>query len=328
MNSPIITLDHLKKYFTTPVKKEGLKASFASLFNREYKEIKAVDDISFEIGEGELVAFLGPNGAGKTTTLKMLSGILYPTSGTINVLGFKPQDRKPEFQKQIALVMGQKNQLWWDLPATDTFLLNKEIYGIPSTQYKKTLAELIDVLDVSDILTTPVRKLSLGQRMKCELIASLLHQPKILFLDEPTIGLDIVTQRKIRTFLLEYNKRAKTTIILTSHYMDDVKAVCDRVIMIDHGHKIYDGEIAKLFQKYANDKYLHVEFEDKVVKKNLSEIGNIIEFDGTTAIIAVPREKHAEKAAALLKKFEITNLDIKEVELEDIILKLFSRESL
>ena len=320
-----IKVSGLKKYFKVAQKSEGFRGSFQSLFNRKFKEVKAVDNVSFEIKPGEMVAFLGPNGAGKTTTLKMLSGILYPTAGEVSVLGFTPWHRQAQFQKQISLVMGQKNQLWWDLPPTDTFLLNKDIYKIPSKQYSSTLEELVELLEIKEILNTPVRRLSLGQRMKCELIASLLHQPKVIFLDEPTIGLDIVIQKKIRVFLREYNKKYNATIILTSHYMDDVKEICDRVILINHGHKIYDDQIKKLMSEYANEKYLRVDFEQEIKKEALFHIGKIIEFDGFSATIAVPREDHAKKAAELLTKFEIENIDIMEVELEDVIIKSFSK---
>ena len=324
MEHSIISVRNLKKYFQVAQRGEGFSAAVASVFKREYKEVKAVDDISFEIAAGEMVAFLGPNGAGKTTTLKMLSGILYPTSGRVEVLRFTPQKRQPEFQKQISLVMGQKNQLWWDLPPTDTFLLNKDIYKIPQDQYNAFLDELTELLAVTDSLSTPVRKLSLGQRMKCELIASLLHKPMVIFLDEPTIGLDIVVQKKIRAFLKDYNKKYNATIILTSHYMDDVKEVCDRVILINHGRKVYDDQIKKLIAEYANEKYLRVDFEDEVKKEDLRGIGKIVEFDGFQATIAVPRADHAKKAAELLTKFQVDNIDIQEVELEDILIKSFS----
>lgn len=320
----VITVKNLKKHFRVAQKGEGFGASLKSLVKKEYKEVKAVDSISFEIGSGELVAFLGPNGAGKTTTLKMLSGILYPTSGEASVLGFAPHNRQTEFQKQISLVMGQKNQLWWDLPPTDTFILNKDIYKIPNSQYKETLAELVDLLEVEDILNTQVRKLSLGERMKCELIASLLHRPKVIFLDEPTIGLDIAIQKKMRAFLKELNKKNNTTIILTSHYMDDVKEVCDRVILIDHGKKVFDDQISKLISDYAKHKYLKVEFEKEVSRDDLMEYGTVIEFDGFQTTLEVSRVDHAKKAAALLTNLPVANIDIKEVELEDIILQYFS----
>jgi len=321
----VIEVNNLSKQFSVAEKAEGFGASVKSLFNRKYKIVKAVDKISFNISEGEMVGFLGPNGAGKTTTLKMLTGILYPSGGEVKVLGYTPTDRIEAFQKQISMVMGQKNQLWWDLPPTDGFLMNKEIYQIPSLEYKATLAELVEILDIRDVLSTPVRKMSLGQRMKCELIASLLHKPKLLFLDEPTIGLDVATQKRVREFLRRINREYNTTIILTSHNMEDVQAVCDRIIMVDHGHKVYDGSIANLISSYATDKYLQVDFEKEVPKKELQKIGRVVEYDGWKAVIAVPRKGHAKKAAELLTKFEIDNLDIQEVKLEDIMLKHFSK---
>lgn len=321
----VIDVKDLSKEFSVPEKAEGFGASVKSLFNRKYKIVKAVDKISFSIAEGEMVGFLGPNGAGKTTTMKMLTGILHPTAGSVKVLGYTPTDRIEAFQKQISMVMGQKNQLWWDLPPTDGFLMNREIYQIPHDEYKKTLAELVEILDISEVLSTPVRKMSLGQRMKCELIASLLHRPKVLFLDEPTIGLDIATQKRVREFLRKINLEFNTTIILTSHNMEDVQAVCDRIILIDHGHKVYDGAIANLISTYATEKYLQVDFEQEVPKAELEKIGKIVEYDGWKVVIAVPRKDHAKRAAELLTKFEVDNLDIQEIKLEDIILKHFSK---
>lgn len=322
---PVIEVNNLSKHFSVPEKAEGFGASLKSLVNRKYKVVKAVDDISLSIMEGEMVGFLGPNGAGKTTTLKMLTGILYPSSGEVSVLGFTPTERKVAFQKQISLVMGQKNQLWWDLPPTDGFLMNKEIYGIPYAQYRKTLDELVELLDISEVMSTPVRKMSLGQRMKCELIASLLHRPKLLFLDEPTIGLDVVTQKRVREFLRKINREFKTTIILTSHNMEDVEAVCERIIMIDHGHKVYDGTITNLISTYATEKYLSLDFDDEVPKHKLEKYGRIVEYDGWKVVLSVPRVGHAKIAAELLTKFEVDNLDIQESKLEDIILNNFSK---
>jgi ABC-2 type transport system ATP-binding protein len=255
----------------------------------------------------------------------MLTGILYPTSGQLDVLGYTPTDRLVAFQKQISLVLGQKNQLWWDLPPTDGFLMNKEIYGIPTDQYRKTLDELVELLDISDVLSTPVRKMSLGQRMKCELIASLLHRPKLLFLDEPTIGLDVGTQKRVREFLRKINREFNTTIILTSHNMEDVEAVCDRIIMIDHGHKVYDGAIANLISKYATEKYLSLDFDDDVPKEKLEQYGRVVTYEGWKAVIAVPRKDHAKRAAEILTAFQVDNLDIQEITLEDIILKYFTK---
>ncbi|MEK7623660.1 MAG: ABC transporter ATP-binding protein, partial [Patescibacteria group bacterium] len=249
---PIISVNNLSKTYEYYKKQPGLLNSLKSLFHREKLFTKAVKDVSFTIDEGEFVGFLGPNGAGKTTTLKMLSGIIYPTTGTASVLGYTPWKRQPVFQKQFALVMGQKNQLWWDLPAMESFLLNKEIYEVPEKQFRATLDELTELLDIGKLLDIPVRKLSLGERMKCELVAALLHSPKVLFLDEPTIGLDVVSQHNIRQFLKTYNKEKKTTIILTSHYMEDVEALCERVVIINHGALMYDGSLQQLLDKYID----------------------------------------------------------------------------
>lgn len=245
----LIKVNDLVKNYSTYKKEPGITGSLKSMFSRKYETVKAVENISFEIDEGELIGFIGPNGAGKTTTLKCLSGLLYPTSGDIEVLGFTPQQRKKEFLKDIGLIMGQKNQLWWDLPAIDTFILQKEIYEIPASKYKKTLTDLLDLLDANDIYKVPVKKLSLGQRMKMEIIATLLHNPKVLFLDEPTIGLDVVMQKTLRSFIKEYNNKYKATIILTSHYMKDVEELCKRVIVINHGKILYDGQLSNLVKK-------------------------------------------------------------------------------
>ncbi len=251
VSMPIIEVKNLTKTFKIYKKEPGLSGSLKSLFSRKYENKTAVNDVSFSIEEGELIGFIGPNGAGKTTTLKMLSGLLYPSGGSVSVLGYKPFDRKNEFLKQISLVMGQKNQLWWDLPPMDTFLLNKEIYEISDKDFKSRVEELSELLDVKDILNVQVRKLSLGQRMKCELMAALLHHPKILFLDEPTIGLDVVVQQKLRDFIKEYNIKYKATILLTSHYMRDVKHLCKRVVVINYGQIIYDGNLDQLTKQYA-----------------------------------------------------------------------------
>lgn len=320
----VIKVDHLTKYYRVHQKEPGLSGSLKSLFNRKYYDAKAVDDISFSIKEGELIGFIGPNGAGKTTTLKCLSGLLYPTSGKVEVLGFTPFERKHPFLKQISLVMGQKNQLWWDLPAIDSFLLNKEIYEISDTVYKKTLDELTELLDVKDILQVQVRKLSLGQRMKCELIAALIHNPKILFLDEPTIGLDVVMQQKLRDFIKEYNKRYNATILLTSHYMKDVEQLCERVIIIDHGKILYDGALSDIVKKYVKNKTLSIVFIKPVSKEKLSKLGEIIEYDETNATLSVPREKTSQIAAKLLETFPVDDLNIEEANIEEIIRDVFS----
>ena len=327
-SQPVIEIKNLKKYFKVYQKEPGLWGSIKSLWNRKYEEVKAVDDISFKINQGEVVGFIGQNGAGKTTTLKVLSGLLYPTAGKVSVLGYNPWDRKSEFQKQFALVMGQKNQLWWDLPPVETFLLNKAIYEIPDKQYQETLDRLVDLLDVRDVLKVQVRKLSLGQRMKCELIAALLHNPKVLFLDEPTIGLDVVMQKVLRDFIKSYNKEFGATIILTSHYMDDVKELCERAIIIDHGHKIFDGKLQDIIDKYARNKILSLTFSKKVTRKDLEKFGDLKEFDedGTaqTATLLVNRKKAAPTAAKLLDKLPVQDVTIEEPPIEAIIREVFS----
>jgi len=326
----VISVSNLKKYYRVYQKEPGLAGSVKSLFHRKYEDVKAVNDISFSINEGELVGFIGPNGAGKTTTLKVLSGLLYPTAGEAKVLGFTPFDRKNVFQKQFSLVMGQKNQLWWDLPALDSFLLNKEIYEIPDDQFKTTLANLVDMLDLNQFLKIQVRKLSLGQRMKCELAASLLHSPKVLFLDEPTIGLDVVMQKKIRDFLKDYNQKFKATIILTSHYMDDVKELCSRVIIIDKGQIFFDGRLDQIIKKYADHKTLEVVFEGPIEKKDFNIISDakIKDFHLPRVVFSVKRQLVNQVAAKLLTKFHVADLNITESSIEDIIREVFTGRDL
>lgn len=323
---PIIKVSHLCKYYKQHKKEPGLKGSIKALFKRKYKTIKAVDDISFCIDQGEMVGFIGPNGAGKTTTLKVLSGLLYPTSGEATVLGYIPHKRQADYQKQFSLVMGQKNQLWWDLPAIESFILNKEIYEVPKEQYEKTVEELSELLDVKDVLKVQVRKLSLGQRMKCELIAALLHSPKVLFLDEPTIGLDVVMQKKIREFFKEYNERYKTTVILTSHYMDDVKELCKRIIMINKGKVVYDGSLEEIIKKYAGNKYITLIFLKEVQKQDLKAFGKVVNYEPLKATLSIPRKEVPHVAAEILKKLPIDDVDIAEPEIEDIIRQLFQAE--
>ena len=299
--------------------------SLRSLVARKYETVKAVDDISFDIAEGELIGFIGPNGAGKTTTLKCLSGLLYPTSGEASVMGFTPFERKNPFLKQIALVMGQKNQLWWDLPAVETFLLNKEIYEIEDSQYKTTLGELVELLDVEKLLKVQVRKLSLGERMKMELIAALIHSPRVLFLDEPTIGLDVVMQKKMRDFIASYNQLHKSTILLTSHYMEDVRQLAKRVIIIDHGKILYDGKLDSLVKKFAKHKVLSVILDEYVAPEKLAEVGELVSYDFPKAVIRVPRSASNVAAADLLQKFPVDDLNIEEPDIEDIIRDVFTK---
>lgn len=322
----IISVHNLTKSYQSYKKEPGLLGSIKSLIKREYSEKKAIDDISIAIEEGELVGFIGPNGAGKTTTLKCLSGLLHPTSGDVSVMGFTPFDRKDAFLKQMSIVMGQKNQLWWDLPAVETFILNKEIYEIPKAEFDRTLDELSNLLGVTDILQVQVRKLSLGQRMKMELIGSLLHKPKVLFLDEPTIGLDVFVQKKLRDFIREYNRRYKATIILTSHYMQDVKELCDRIIVINYGKLIYDGSLKDIIKKYSPEKQIIVIFSEPVEKEKLEKLGKIIEIDFPKVILSVPLHDYKRVAAKLLEDFPVEDLNIEDPTIEGVIRDIFSNE--
>ena len=303
-----ILANNLRKIYSVQKKRPGLSGSFKDLFSPIHEQKQAVKDVSFVIDEGELVGFIGPNGAGKTTTLKMLSGLLYPSAGSVRVLGFDPWKRQYDFLRQISLVMGQKNQLWWDLPAIESFNLARDIYDIPSSVYKKMLNQLVEMLDIGDVLNVQVRKLSLGQRMKAELVAALIHSPKILFLDEPTIGLDVLMQQSMRSFLKEYNQNSTGSIILTSHYMDDVKELCKRVIIIDQGGIIYDGLLSDVIAKFSQHKIIEV-----------------ITSSGTTTH-KVLRGKVAQKAAELLKDPSVIDINIKEVEIEDVIRQVFSNK--
>ncbi len=321
--SPVITATHLSRSFPVALKKPGIRGALKGLFWREYKQVSAVNDISLEINEGELVGFIGPNGAGKTTTLKMFSGLLCPTSGRVRVLGVDPFDRSHPFLRQISLVMGQKNQLWWDLPAADTFLLQKEIYSIAEDDFTKRLGELVEMLGVGDVLDTPVRKLSLGQRMKMELIASLLHRPKVLFLDEPTIGLDVVAQEQMRVFLKDYNERYNATILLTSHYMEDVKALCPRVVVIDHGKLLFDGLLADLIAKYTKHKLVTLRLEKRIPLKTLQNFGTVTAYDYPSVTFSAVRSQTKQLALRLLKELPVEDIDVAEAKIEDVIKEVF-----
>lgn len=305
----VITVEHLTKSYQTQKKREGLAGSLRDLVNPIYEEKVAVNSISFSIEPGELVGFIGPNGAGKTTTLKTLSGLLYPTSGTVRVLNQDPWERKDSFLRSISLVMGQKNQLWWDLPASESFALNRDIYNISDKVYKHNLKTLVEMLDLGSVLDVQVRKLSLGQRMKAELVAALLHDPKVLFLDEPTIGLDVTMQSQVREFIKSYNRTHDGAIMLTSHYMADVVELCKRVIIISEGSILYDGELAGVISKFSSHKIIEVILQD-----------------GTTKTYKVPRSKIAEKTAKLLADLPISDINIKEVAIEDIIRQVFAKK--
>src|SRR5436190_9105761 len=308
----IISLHHFSKSYKIYKKEPGLLGSIQSVFNRKYEKVKAVDDVSFEIVEGELIGFIGPNGAGKTTTLKCLSGLLYPSHGKISVLGYTPFERKNQFLKQISLVMGQKNQLWWDLPGMETLLLNKEIYEVPDKQFKDVVTDLSQILDAESFLKIPVRKLSLGQRMKMELMAALIHNPKVLFLDEPTIGLDVVMQKNLRDFIKAYNKKYNATIILTSHYMGDVEELCKRIIIINHGKILYDGLLADLVKKHAPFKVISIILEDHIDPKHLEGFGEIKKFLYPELQLHVTKEDAQNILSKAMKLLPIEDIKIED----------------
>ena len=320
-----ISVKNLVKTYQVFKKEPGILGTFKSLVSRKYEKVKAVDDISFSIKEGELVGFIGPNGADKTTTLKCLSGLLYPTSGEISVLNFKPWQRKRQFLTNISFVMGQKNQLWWDLPAIETFLLNKEIFEINDSQFKKTLGELVDLLDAKDILNIQVKRLSLGQRMKCELIAALIHLPKVLFLDEPTIGLDVVMQEKLREFVKSYNKNFHSTIILTSHYMEDVQNLAKRVIVINFGKIVFDGLLTELVKKKAPYKLISFMERNKDNFVIIKKLGKIIEQDFPKLTIRVSSKDSNRIASQILDNFTVEDLTIEEADIAEIIREVFEK---
>lgn len=322
MNKAII-VDKLTKNFEISEKNFGIKGSISSFFSPTKKKIRALKGLSFSVQPGELVGFIGPNGAGKTTTLKTLSGLLYPSSGFVSVMDFDPWDKSHEFLKQISLVMGQKNQLWWDLPVIESFELNKTIYEISDKDYKKNLDELVGLLDVSKLLKTQVRKLSLGQRMKMELIAALIYKPKVLFLDEPTIGLDLVAQQNVRDFIYEYNKKNEATILLTSHNMNDLVDLARRVIVIDEGRLVFDGALEKLTETFAKEKIIKATLSSEEDIKKLDRIGSVKRYSFPEVVISVPRQSVAIAASELLQNFPIIDLTIEEVPIEEIVRKVF-----
>ena len=322
----MIEVENLTRVFRTYKKPPGFWAGVRGLFRREFEELAAAKDISFSIAEGEFVGFLGPNGAGKTTTLKMLAGLIYPTSGRARVAGFDPSRRENTYRRLFALVLGQKNQLWWDLPAQESFLLLRHIYGLPAAEYKATLDELVGLLGVEAKLGTMVRELSLGERMKMELIAALIHRPKVLFLDEPTIGLDVVSQKAVRGFLREYNRKHRTTILLTSHYMADIQELCERVIVIDKGRKIYDGALDRLESVGGRKKI--IKFRPLVVPfPNLVELadGKAVATDDGEIVLHVPSSDIVALTGRILAAGPVADITISDVPLEDIIAELFGR---
>lgn len=321
-----IEANQLTKVYKTYTKRSGFKGALKDLFFRQHQHTIAANEVSFKVNEGELVGFLGPNGAGKTTTLKMLSGLLYPTRGKAEVLGFVPWQRKPEFKRQFSLIMGQKNQLWWDLPAAESLELNRVIYGLDKKESQRTIDELTEWLEVKHKLNVMVRELSLGERMKMELIAALLHRPKILFLDEPTIGLDVVSQKKVREFLKSYTQERKITTLLTSHYMQDIELLCERVVIIDHGAIQFDGALRDIIDRFATHKIVTLTFETMPLEIKLNEYGEILEQNEVTVKMKVQRQDLARLSREILGQFLIKDLNIEEVPIEDIIRHLFMEQ--
>jgi ABC-2 type transport system ATP-binding protein len=325
MTAPVVHIEHLTKTYFVPEREAGLKAALQSLVKRKNREVKAVQDVTFDVAPGEVVGFLGPNGAGKTTTLKMLSGLLFPTGGVTRVLGYEPGKRERQFLSQITLVMGQRNQLVWDIPAADSFELNRAIYNIPQAEYKQTYDELVQLLDLAPLISKPVRNLSLGERMKCEIAGALLHRPKVLFLDEPTIGLDVTAQRRIREFLREYNQRHGATVLLTSHYMADVEALCKRVVVIHHGRIIFDGQLAELAQRFNTDKTIIITPGDEPLDpKRLATFGEVISEENGQITLRVPRADATRVTAQLLAQLPITDVSIADPPIEDAIERIFA----
>lgn len=321
----VIEIEGLAKSYRVYQKREGLMASVRGLFNRQYREVKAVDGIDLTVEQGEFVAFLGPNGAGKTTTLKLLSGVITPSSGEAHVMGFVPWKRENAYRRRFALVMGQKNQLWWDLPAQESFRLHQEIYRIDAKQFDATRDELVDLLDVRQLLGQPVRELSLGERMKMELIAALLHSPDVLFLDEPTIGLDVVAQHNIQTFLRQYQQRRNVTILLTSHYMKDVAALCRRVVVIAHGKIMYDGSLSGIVDRFSRHKIITLQLAEDQMNGDWRRYGEVLEQQFPKVRLQIARDVVPEMLAAILANHPIEDVSVEDPPLEQVIAELFSQ---
>ena len=323
--APAISVDGLAKTYVVPVRDAGMGAALRSLFRRESRRVTAVDSISFSVEPGEVVGFLGPNGAGKTTTRKMLSGLLHPTSGTARVLGFVPWEREHAFLRQITLVMGQRNQLVWDIPVADSMERNRAIYRIDPARYQRVLAELVELLELGALLERPVRNLSLGERMKCELAVALLHEPQVLFLDEPTIGVDVTMQRRIREFIAGYNRRTGATVLLTSHYMADVEALCRRVIVIHHGRLLFDGLLAALVASFASHKTVSVELAAPA--PDLASYGEVVSRSGERVVLRVPKAETPKVTARLLADLPVVDLVVEDPPIEEVIERVFASES-
>jgi ABC-2 type transport system ATP-binding protein len=325
LSESVVHVSELTKVFKVPEREPGLRAAAKSLFRRETRDVRAVNAVSFEIGPGEIVGFLGPNGAGKTTTLKMLSGLLFPTSGEARVLGHVPSRREKDYLRQMTLVMGNRNQLQWDLPAMDSFELNRAIYRLTREDFVAIRDEMIELLDIGDLVRKPVRQLSLGERMKVEVVGSLLHRPQVLFLDEPTIGLDVTMQKRIRGFIAEYNRRYGATVLLTSHYMADVVALCRRVIVIHHGRIMFDGNLSALSDRFAAYKTIEVALADG--SSELDSYGDVLERDGDRVKLRVPKADTPRIAALLLSEQQVVDLTIEDPPIEDVIELVFAEGS-
>jgi ABC-2 type transport system ATP-binding protein len=325
VTSPVVHIKDLRKVYVVSQHEAGAKAALQDLVRRRKLEVRAVDGISFDLAAGEIVGFLGPNGAGKTTTLKMLSGLLHPSAGEVTVLGYIPWKRDKSFLRQITLVMGQRNQLVWDIPAISSFELSRAIYRVPPVDYRRTLDELTDLLELGPLLNKPVRNLSLGERMKCEIAAALLHRPTVVFLDEPTIGLDVTMQRRIRTFIAEYNRRFGATILLTSHYMADVEALCRRVVIIHHGRLLFDGDLSALVQKFTEYKTIVLQVGD--CQADLRSYGEVESCGDGRFTLRVPKAKTAQVTAKLLTDLPVIDLLVEDPPIEEVIERVFAQES-
>jgi ABC-2 type transport system ATP-binding protein len=322
----LISVRGLTKEYKVHERPPGLLAALKSTLHREYKTVNAVVDVTFEIAEGERVGFLGPNGAGKTTTLKILAGLLHATSGVARVGGFAPDERRTEFLRSIMLVTGQKQQLLWDLPPAETFELNRAIYGVPLTEYKRTLDELVTLLKLEELVNKPTRQLSLGERMKCELAAALIHEPKVLFLDEPTLGLDVTMQRVVQGFINEYNERHKATVLLTSHYMDDVVAIAPRVLVINHGKLTYDGALVDLVRRTRPDKYVTLRFDGAVSTSSLEALGGrVVENEAGLAVVQVDGATMKSFVTGALASLPVVDLKVEDAPIEEVLADVFAK---
>ena len=322
----MIEVEALTKTYRVHKRAPGVAAALRSVLRRHYEEVTAVKDLSFRIADGERVGFLGPNGAGKTTTLKVLAGLLHPTSGQARVSGFVPHARDPRFLKMITLVMGQKQQLLWDLPPSETYAMNRAIYDVPRAEADATIAALVELLEICDLVNKPTRQLSLGERMKCELVAALLHRPRVLFLDEPTIGLDVSMQMKMREFIRAYNERMGAAVLLTSHYMDDVVALCPRVVVIDKGRLIYDGDLKELVRRVRPDKRVTIRLAQPAARETLDKLGaevSQVSADGAQVVLTVPGERLSGVVRDVLAALQVVDLTVEDPPLEEVMQELF-----